>query len=85
MERVSVLHQEFPGAHDAKTGAALIAELGLNLIEIGGQLFVALQLVTNQIGDHFLMGRPEAEVAAVAIIHPQEFATILFPAARFLP
>ena len=40
MEAVCVLHNEFAAAQQAKTGANLIAELRLNLIERHGELTV---------------------------------------------
>ncbi len=42
MEGVGVLHNKFPGAHDAKAGPDLIPKLGLYLVEADRQLFVAL-------------------------------------------
>ncbi len=57
--------------HYAETRAPLIAEFGLYLIEVGRQFLIAFQLVADQVGDHFFVGWSEAEVAAVAVIHPQ--------------
>ena len=85
MERVGILHDELAGAHHAKPRPALIAELGLDLVEVGRQLFVAFQFVPDQIGDNFFMSRAEAEIAAMAVVQAQQFSTVLFPAAGFLP
>ena len=52
---VGVLHAELTSAHDAKTRAALIAKLGLNLIEVHWQLLITADFIAGQIG-HYLFG-----------------------------
>ena len=60
MEAVGVLHDEFARAHDAEARADLVAELGLDLVEVDRQLAVALQLAARQVGDDFLVRRARA-------------------------
>ena len=48
VEAVGVLHDEFLGAHEAEAGADFIAELGLDLVEILGQLAVGTQFAGHQ-------------------------------------
>src|SRR5690606_34847304 len=60
MERISIFHDEFPRPHYTEARADFIAEFGLNLIKVRWQLLVAVQLVANQIGDHFFVSRTEA-------------------------
>ena len=85
VEGVGVLHQEFAGAHHAETRPDLVAELGLDLVEVDRQLLVALQLVAGQLGDDLLVGRSKAELTLVAILQAQEFRAVLLPATGLLP
>jgi hypothetical protein len=85
MERVAVLHDEFARSHDAEARAALVAELGLDLVEVHGQPPIALELGAREVGDDLLRGRLEDEIALVAIAQPQELRTVGLPAARLLP
>src|SRR5690606_40935186 len=50
----------FACAHDAEAGPDLVAELGLDLVEVDRELAIALQLAAGEVGDHFLVGRAEA-------------------------
>ena len=85
VERIGVLHDEFTAAHQTEAWADFVTELGLDLIQVEGQLFVAAQLVAHQVGDHFFVGRAGAEVAAMTILEAQQFRAVLFPAPGFLP
>ena len=85
MERVGVLHDELARAHHAEARANLVAELGLDLIEIDRQLLVAAQLAARDVGDHFLMGRTVREFAVVPILEAQQLRPVFGPAAGFLP
>ena len=85
MERIRVLHREFARPHDAEPRPDLVAELGLDLVEIDRQLAVALELAARDVGDHFLVGRAVAVHAVVAVLDAQQLGPVLFPAARFLP
>ena len=71
MKGVGVLHDEFPRTHDAETWANFVTELGLNLVKVGRQLLVAVQLVTDHVGDHFFMGWAQTERVVVAIGNAQ--------------
>ena len=48
VEGVGVLHDEFARAHEAEPRADFIAELGLDLIEVLGQLPVGTQFARHQ-------------------------------------
>ena len=67
VEGVSVLHQKFAARHQTKARTDLVAELGLNLIHVDRQLFVAGDLVARQIGDDFFVGGADTELAVAAI------------------
>ena len=56
-EAVGVFHQKFTGTQHAEAGAFFVAEFSLNLIDRQRQLFVAADAVTDEIGDHFFVGR----------------------------
>ena len=85
MKRVGVFHNEFTGAHDAKAWPYFIAELGLNLIIVDRQLFVAADLAARDIGNDFLVRGSKAEAALVTVIEAQQFRAVLLPAAGFHP
>ena len=85
VEGIGILHDELPGPHHTKSGPSLVAEFGLDLVEVGGQFLVAFELVADQVGDDFLVRGSEAEVATVAVVHAQQLATVLGPTSGFLP
>jgi hypothetical protein len=67
VEGVGILHEELAAAHHAETGAHLVTELGLDLVEVERQLLVAVHFVTDQGGDHLFVGRAQHEGAVVAV------------------
>ncbi len=85
VEAVGVLHGEFAPPHQAEARAALVAELGLDLVEVLGQLLVALELLASDVSDHFLAGRLHHEITAVAVLDAQQLGAHLFEPAGFLP
>ena len=80
MEAVGVLHHELARAHHAEARADLVAELGLDLVEVDRQLAVALELAARDVGDDLLVGGPEHHVAVVAVLEPQQLRPELVPA-----
>ena len=82
---VGVLHDEFAAAHQPEAGPDFVAEFGLNLIQINGQLAVRAHFAAHQVGDDFLMGGAHAVVAVVAVFKAQQFLAVKIPTARFLP
>ena len=85
VERVRVLHGEFAAAHQAEAGTALVAELGLDMIEVQRQLAVGLDFRAHDVGDDFFRCRLDRVFAAVAVFHAHQFVAHLGPAARLLP
>jgi hypothetical protein len=85
VERVPVLHQEFAAAHDTETRPDFVAKLDLYLVEVHGQLAVALHLLAYDIGNHLFVRRTNDEIALVPILAAQQFGTILLPAPGLLP
>ena len=85
VERVAILHGEFAPAHDAEARPALVAELGLDLVEMHRQLAIAPQLAAREIGDDLFGCRLDQEVALVPVLEAQQLRAVFFPAARFLP
>ena len=55
------------------------------MIEVDGQLLVALQLLARDVGDHLFRGRLDHEVPFVAILDAQQVGTVFIPASGFLP
>ena len=85
VKAVSIFHDELTSAHQAKAGTALVAEFGLNLVEVFGQLFVAAQFLAGHIRDHFFAGGLHHKVAAMAVLDAQEFWAHIFKASGLLP
>ncbi len=71
VKRIAVLHHELAPAHDTEARPALVAEFGLDLIEVHGQLPVALDLVARDVGDDLFGGRLDHEVAFVPVLQAQ--------------
>ena len=82
---VGILHQEFPGSHDAEARTNFVTYLGLDLVQVNRQLFVALDFTAYQFSNDLLMGRPKAEIPFVPVFDAQQLGAVLFPAARLLP
>ena len=57
MEGIGILHQEFARPHDTEARTHLVAELGLDLIEVERQLLVAMNFVADEVGDGLFVGR----------------------------
>ena len=85
MEGVGVLHDELAATHQTETRTDLVTEFGLDLVHVDRQLLVAVQLVAGQIGDHFFVGRADAEFAIMTILDAQQLRAVLHPATGFLP
>jgi hypothetical protein len=71
--------------YQAEARTALIAELGLDMVEVQRQLAVRLDFGAHHVGDHFLGRRLDRVVAAVAVFHAHQFRAHLVPAPGFLP
>ena len=85
VEAVGILHDEFAPAHQAEARAALVAELGLDLVEVLRQLLVAAQVLTGDVGDHFLAGGLDHEITLVPVRDAQQLGPHLLEAAALLP
>ncbi len=85
MERVGVLHQEFARTHHAEARADLIAEFGLDLIEIQRQLLVAVDFLAREFSGGLFGGRAVAELLLLAVLDLEQLAAELFPTAGGIP
>ena len=85
VKRIGIFHREFPGPHHTETRPAFIAKLGLNLVKVYRQLFVAVNLASEQIGYHLFMGRAETKIPIVAVLHAQHFIAHLLPSPGLHP
>ncbi|MND68250.1 hypothetical protein D3C80_596940 [compost metagenome] len=85
MEGVGVLHDELAATHQAEARTDFVTELGLDLVHVQRQLFIAVELVAGQVGDHFFVGWAHAEVTTVAVFQAQQLWAVLFPTTGFLP
>ena len=81
VERVGVLHQELAAPHHAETGADLVAELPLLVIEVQRQLLVALHVGAEDVGDQLFVGGAEQHLAVMPVLDAQHFLAVrLIPA-----
>src|SRR6185503_18652935 len=62
-----------------------ISEFCLDLIEVQRHLPIGADFAPEQISDHFLMSRPQAELALVAILEADQFFAVETPSAGFSP
>ena len=85
VEAVGVLHQELAAAHDAEARADLVAELPLDVVERARQVAVALHVVADERGQHFLVGRAVEHLAVVAVLDPQHLRPVGVVAAALPP
>src|SRR5690349_12676220 len=85
MERIGIFHHELACAHHAETRADLIAEFGLDLVEIQRQLFIAANFFTRDIGNDFFMRRTKTELAFVPVLNLQHLWAEYRPATSFFP
>src|SRR5262249_34958448 len=76
---------ELATAHEPGAGPELVAELGLNLVQVERQLAVRLDVAAHQLDHHLFVGRADAEIAALAILEAQELWAVDLPAAALLP
>ena len=85
IKTVSVFHDEFAPAHQAKTRAAFVTKFGLDLIQIFRQLFIAFELLPRDVSDHFFTGGLDDEVAPMPVLYAQQLRPHFFKASRLLP
>ena len=85
IEGIGILHDELARAHHPEAGTNLVAELGLDVIEVDRQLLVALQFPARDIRDHLFGGRLDHEVALMAVLDAQQVGAVFVPASGFLP
>ena len=85
IEGIGVLHQELPPAHHPEPGAALVAELPLDVVEVLRQVLVALHVGPEDFGDHLFGGGPIEQVALVAVGDAQHLVAIIVIAPALAP
>ena len=85
VEGIGVLHQEFAAAHDAETRTLLVAEFPLDVVEIERQALVGFDVGAEDLGDHFLVGRPVQQLALVPVGDAQHFRAVGVVAAALAP
>ena len=82
---VGVLHHELADADQAATRARLVAELRLEVVELDGELAIALDDVAQQKGDDLLVGHRKDHVPVAAVLEPHQLGPDLVVAAAVLP
>ncbi len=85
VKTVGVFHDEFTPAHQAKAWAPLVAKLGLNLVKVLRQLFVAADFLAHDVGHHLFAGGLNHKVVRVAVLDAQQLGAHLFKPAGLGP
>ena len=85
IERITILHQEFPSAHDAEARAHFVAELPLNMIQHFRQIPVAAHRIPKNLGDQFFVGGTVQHVPVVAVGDAQHLLAVIIVAPAFAP
>ena len=81
VEGVSVLHSELTHTDQPGSGARLVPELGLNLIDHKGVLGVGAGVFSYQLHRSLLVGHTQHHIGTVAVRKAQQlFADTLIPA-----
>ncbi len=84
VKAVGVLHDELTSPHQSEAGPDFVAKLCLDLIEVQRHLSIGADFASEEVGDHFLVGRSQTEVALVAIFKAEEFFAIEVSIVPFL-
>ena len=84
MKRIRIFHQKLPTAQKAGLGTQFHPEFILNLKNAKRQIFVRKNMFFNQRRDHFLVSRPQSELAATFIFDSIKIVHRV-PAAGFFP
>ncbi len=82
---IRILHDELAHAQQPRSGARLVAELGLNLVPGLRQLPVAAQLVARNIGHDFFVGHAQTEIGALAVFEAKHVVAHDRPASAGFP
>ena len=85
VERVRILHHELAHADQAAARSRLVTELGLEVVDDGRQLPVALDQVAQQVGNDLLVGHGQHHVPATAVLETDQLGADLGVAAGLLP
>ena len=85
VERISILHCEFPHPDQPGTRAGFIPEFGLDLVDHERVLRIALGFIPHKLHGSFLMGHAKDKFIAVAVPKPGQFRPDLGVPARCLP
>ena len=84
VERVRVLHHELAPAQQPGAGPRLVAELGLDLVDVQRQVAVRRVEILHEEREQLLVRRGEEEVVAAAVLEPEQVVAVLGPAVRDL-
>ena len=82
---IGILHDELAPTHQAKAGPTLVAELGLDLVKVFGQLLIALDLVACNVRHHLFTGRLNHKITIMAVFDAQQLRPHSRKTPGFLP
>ena len=85
IERVRVLHQELAPAQQPVAGTPLVPILPLHLVHVDGEVLVRRELLLDEGSNDLLLGRPQQELPAVAVLQPEELVPVGVPPSGLLP
>ena len=82
---IAVFHIELAATHHAKARTAFITEFPLDLIHGQRQIFVAVYMAAEDIGDQLFGGRCEQHITVMAVFDPQHLFAIGVITTAFAP
>ena len=85
IERVGVFHLEFTHPKKAGPWACFVPEFSLYLVQVEGQIAVALKVCRGHKGGRFLMGGGENHVSIAPIFQGRKGGLICVGTPGFLP
>ncbi len=85
VKAVGVFHDELATTHQPKARTALVTELGLDLIQVLRQLFVAFDFLTGDVGHHLFAGGLHHKIVAMTVLNTQQLRPHFFEPTGFHP
>ena len=88
MERICILHNKFPAAHQPEARSDFITKLGLYLVKAERQLAIRPDQINSKCSYNFFMGWTEAQLPTLSILemeHDPFPSCVASPASTALP
>ena len=84
VHRIGILHREFAHPEESALGPRLVSKLGLELVPGLGEFLIRAKFA-GQVGKDLLVGHPQADITAPAILELEHLAAHFRPAPAAIP